>query len=106
MNAKKELMRKLEAVNAHRRAIVLCWSIQFFREGCYEPIGLVLKRGHSNEEYEAELNKLDFEYDDGFGEQVLFGAVILSDGSWLERDEYDGSEKWVWKSMPMLPECE
>lgn len=106
MNAKTELVRKLEAVNVRRGTIVLCWSIQLFKEDCDEPIESILKRGYSNEEYEVELNKLDFEYNDGFGEQELFGTVLLSDGSWLERDEYDGAENWLWMTAPTLPECD
>lgn len=47
---------------------------------------------------------LQFEYDDGYGTQNLFGTVWFNDGSWLERGEYDGSEWWEYKSVPVIPE--
>jgi len=40
------------------------------------------------------LNKLNVEYDDGYGSQELEGIVLFKDGTWLEREEYDGSEWW------------
>lgn len=40
-------------------------------------------------------------YDDGFGAQeVAMDLVLVGDGFWLEREEYDGSEGWVFKQMP------
>lgn len=45
------------------------------------------------------------EYDSGFGcvevEPEL--KVIMRDGSWFERAEYDGSEWWEHKHMPIKP---
>ena len=45
----------------------------------------------------VDLATLDFEYDNGYGSQELFGEIIFKDGSWLERGEYDGSEWWSYK---------
>lgn len=103
MNAKYELMEMLESIDA----TIVCWSITynvFMDED--ERIDSILKKGYSQEEFEIELNKLDLEYDAGYGLQELFGHVIFDDNSWLERHEYDGSENWVWKRTPVLPECE
>ena len=38
----------------------------------------------------------DREYDNGYGTQLVLPTlmVILNDGTWLERREYDGSEWW------------
>ena len=41
-------------------------------------------------------------YDNGFGEYeiALDLVVMFRDGSWLERDEYGGSEWWAFKVTP------
>jgi len=49
------------------------------------------------------LTSLDFDYDNGFGSQHLFGTVWFTDGTWLERREYDGSERWAHKTCPDIP---
>lgn len=46
------------------------------------------------------LTLLDFEYDNGFGAQMLFGYIWYCDGTWSERGEYGGSEWWVHKFRP------
>jgi hypothetical protein len=50
------------------------------------------------------MQALDFTYDSGFGHQYIDGTVWLTDGSWLERKEYDGSEWWTRKSLPTIPD--
>lgn len=40
------------------------------------------------------LSSLDFEYDEGYGSQHLYGTILFKDNSWLSRWEYDGSEGW------------
>ncbi|WP_456390639.1 hypothetical protein [Hydrogenimonas sp.] len=49
---------------------------------------------------QKNLRALDFDYDEGYGAQELFGVVVFTDGSWLERYEYDGAESWVHKRTP------
>ena len=51
-----------------------------------------------------EFEKLaDFEYDDGYGlNKIRLDLVVVGKGWWLERDEYDGSEWWVYKEQPKL----
>lgn len=46
------------------------------------------------------LPRLDFEYDDGFGGQQLFGYIWYTDGTWSDRSEYDGSEWWQHQVRP------
>ncbi len=51
------------------------------------------------------LNNCNFTYDNGYGsanipENLL---IVFKDGSWLERGEYDGSEWWEYKQVPLLP---
>ena len=49
-----------------------------------------------------EAMKVD--YDRGFGGQkIATDLVVVGDGWWLERAEYDGSEWWAFKTMPARP---
>ncbi len=50
------------------------------------------------------LPLMDFDYDSGFGTQELFGTIWFADGSWADRQEYDGSESWDHQTPPALPE--
>jgi hypothetical protein len=102
MNARRELIESIKGINAN----VTCWSIKYAPFGYDADVESILKKGYSDEEFNAELNKLDFEYDDGYGSQEVYGFVIFDDNSWLERGEYDGSEWWVHQKTPVLPECE
>lgn len=52
---------------------------------------------HVERDLERFLKEIDFDYDDGFGGQYVFGKIMLVDGSWVERAEYDGSEWWEYK---------
>ena len=66
----------------------------------------ILKVGYSAKEYDEFLDKLDFEYDSGYGGQNLFGHIWLEDNTWLSRGEYDGSEWWEYNAVPEIPtEC-
>jgi hypothetical protein len=49
------------------------------------------------------LPELNFEYDDGFGSQKIYGCIWYSDGTWSNRGEYDGSEWWQHHVCPPLP---
>lgn len=66
-------------------------------------------RGHFGKEHliqgtlDEVLPLLDFDYHDGFGSQELFGTIWYVDGTWSERDEYDGSEWWTHRVRPPLP---
>mgnify|MGYP000164730648 CR=1 FL=1 len=64
---------------------------------------ITLTHPHTKEEAEAFFKALDFNYDDGFGSQELFGTVWLTYGVWLSRWEYDGSEGWQVNSCPHIP---
>ena len=48
----------------------------------------------------------DRDYDSGFGraEVWLDLVIIFKDGSWLERQEYDGREGWQFKRAPHIPQ--
>lgn len=46
----------------------------------------------------------DFDYNAGFGgTNVLTSLVVVGENWWLERHEYDGSEWWEFKTIPVKP---
>lgn len=71
----------------------------------YNPpvIAAQLKVGHTEKELSEFLNKINVEYDSGYGVQELFGTVWFTDNTWAERSEYDGSEWWEHKKLPEIP---
>jgi hypothetical protein len=64
----------------------------------------ILKPKYSKKDFEAFMDSLDFRYDAGYGSQELFGIVLFTDRSWLERHEYDGAECWHYKKCPTVTE--
>lgn len=61
-----------------------------------------------NSTYYVNLAKFieiaDVEYDNSFGaSQVAEDLKIVGDNWWLERHEYDGSEWWEFKTIPITP---
>lgn len=46
----------------------------------------------------------DIEYDDDYGiEEIYRDLIVVGKDFWLERHEYDGSEWWEYKEMPIQP---
>lgn len=53
----------------------------------------------TKENFEIVAKKTN--YDSGFGAQrVATDLVLIGDGWWIERCEYDGSEWWEFKTIP------
>ena len=95
-NAKEEFIKQT------RDKIVLC--VVIYSDWDHEDTKTVLKVGYSEEDYANFLNSLNFEYDAGYGGQELFGMIWYTDGTWSERGEYDGSEWWDYRVVPVVPE--
>jgi hypothetical protein len=48
----------------------------------------------------------DFKYCNGFGTAYIASDLcVVGDNWWLERSEYDGSEGWDFKTLPIKPEA-
>lgn len=106
MNAKDEFL-KLLAQAGENGLKVSCASLYRDDEchSCNHLTPATLSIGFTPEEYEAFLSKIDFEYDDGYGRQELYGEIWFDDEkSWAERFEYDGAENWVLKIRPEIPD--
>lgn len=93
-NAKEELLDVLSKLKLDIKCAEIFYDIKYFN----------LKIGHSYKEYNQFLEDLNFEYDNGYGEQELFGIIWFEDGSWLSRKEYDGDEYWRYNKTPDIPE--
>lgn len=55
--------------------------------------------------WEADIQKLfSIEYDGGFGgAEIPENLLVVGEDWWLERHEYDGSEWWEFKQLPVKP---
>jgi hypothetical protein len=100
-NAKKELLSDL---NGEKPLCATIEYVPFNWEGIVVNTFINLKVGYTQQDWEEFLTKLDFEYDDGYGAQELFGMVWVNNKVWLYRDEYDGSEWWVHSTYPEIPD--
>jgi hypothetical protein len=95
-NAKEELVDKLNSINKKIEWANIDYIGKMF----------ILKRGFSKEDYNNFLNSLDFNYDNGYGGQCLFGNVVFENKTWLSRGEYDESEWWDYNECPeILIQC-
>jgi hypothetical protein len=99
MNAKQELQHEFERIGKKP----ICASIHDGWGGDGS-LSITLKKGHTDLEFTEFMDKLDFDYDAGYGAQYIDGTVWFEDGTWLSRGEYDGSEWWVYLSTPKIPE--
>jgi hypothetical protein len=103
MNAKQEFLNEeMLCARAWNTKIVCAYVYQL--NDRYEAGPTInLPIDYTTEEYESFLNQLDFDYNDGYGGQVLFGTIWFANGNWATRAEYDGSEWWEIHSKPEIP---
>lgn len=92
INAKQEL---LKIVN-NNNITILKIDIEYY--------GDVDNKGKIITKHITSLDKLDFDYDAGYGVQELYGVIYCKDSNnnpvWLTREEYDGSEWWDINTIP------
>jgi hypothetical protein len=102
MNAREEFLHHVDNRGGKE---VLCAEITHQNDADKENVDVFwLPVGYGKEAGEKFLAMLDFEYDDTFGSQEVFGYIWFKDGTWSERMEYDGTEWYVHKSLPEIPE--
>ena len=107
MNAKEEFLDHINDVSRHYSTTVLCVEIncddhviQNFDEKVKD---FYLTTGWDEDEWSKFLSNLDFDYDEDYGSQNLFGTIWYKDGTWSDRGEYDGSEWWNHNRCPEIP---
>ena len=91
MNAKEEFL-----LHTNRKR-VKCAFIEYGLDD------FILTTGHDKDDREIFLENLNFEYDEGFGFQHLFGIIWYEDGTWSSRREHDGNEWWEHNYCPEIP---
>lgn len=99
MNAKQEFLRVTEKHN------VLCATIMI-SHNWDDSTTFNLRPGYTPEQYQQFVDNLDFDYDDGYGTQHLFGTIWCDHGVWFDRHEYDGAESWEHHKYPAIPNPE
>lgn len=101
MNARYELLNTIPGNTS-----LLCADISYTGSTWSEDNqtkSFALSVNHSPEEFDRFLDDLNFEYDNGYGGQELYGTLWFTDGTWATRDEYDGSEWWAHHRQPEIP---
>jgi len=65
----------------------------------------VLWFGTKEAVFDVDIQRLfSVDYNTGFGRQEIPGELlVVGEDWWLERHEYDGSEWWEFKAMPVKP---
>ena len=109
MNAAEELLQALSDFSKEVSDIKCLWiGNGEYIDRAHQTRGfhnhIKLRVGWSEQDIQKLWHDLDFEYDDGYGDQELYGIVWFNDGSWLERGEYDGSEWWAYRTTPLIPD--
>jgi hypothetical protein len=99
MNAKEEFLEHLRDF-VKSKSDVLCAR---FRKGYDNSESAILTTGWTEDDFEKFLDTIDFDYDEGYGSQELFGMIWFKDVTWSERQEYDGAESWDYKRCPDIP---
>ena len=100
MNAKTELIEQINMIKSKLKCAKISHNDE---DQDYKEIRFILPINYSEEQYEAFLKALDFDYDSGYGMQELEGTLWFSDNTYCTRGEYDGSEWWEHHSTPEIP---
>ena len=98
MNAKEELLEFIE----DNKLVIKCANI-IKQDIGEDDIIINLKCNYTIEEYNNFLELLNFEYNPSFGYNYIIGNIWCLDNTWIDREEYDGSEWWNHKKSPEIP---
>lgn len=96
-NAKQELIQALTAANKLRTTDVVAFNIEI--RDWHDKIIHSCKGTALTAD---DIDLINVLYNSGYGSQQLFGLVLFSDGTWLSREEYDGSEWWIHNVPPTI----
>lgn len=99
-NAKEEFLHVIK--DNEVKCAYIIW--ENWRSGKLKLKKIILKENYTKSEWNKFLGKLDFDYDSGYGFQEISGTIWLTNGDWLSREEYDGSEWWRYNTCPEIPE--
>ena len=94
MNAQKELLEHIE--DREVKHVHIVYENSYGGESCENEIVI-------SGSLEDVIERLNFDYDSGFGIQEVSGYIWYEDGTWSDRGEYDGSEWWQHQKWPEIP---
>lgn len=100
MNAKTEFLAHIIRTDSKVKCASIVWQ-----PDVYDPLttsAINLLQGFDNETFNQFLDNLNFDYNNGYGGQQLYGYIWYEDGTWSERGEYDGSEWWEHRRCPKI----
>ena len=106
-NAKEELLQILKKKESSIKCAYIKRDMGYWddKDNYISAPAILLREGHTPEEYEEFLAKLGFDYDSGYGMQEILGTVwLMKEHTWLSRGEYDGSEWWEYNECPSIPD--
>lgn len=92
-NAKKEFLNTISKVNA-----TVLWAR--FQSESKSLVKLAPENSGNKQCWDKFLEELDYNYYRGFGGESTEGAIMLSNGYWFARAEYDGSSCWTLCEKP------
>lgn len=79
------------------------WNLEDDEKKEFEDKKFSLTEGHALDEALVFFKNLNFYYDSGYGTQELYGTIWFTDGTYSEREEYDGNEGWAHRRAPSIP---
>jgi hypothetical protein len=100
MNAKTEFLAHIVRTDSKVKCASISWQPDTFNP--LTTIAINLLQGFDMQIFNQFLDKLNFDYNNGYGSQQLYGVIWYEDGSWSERGEYDGSEWWEHRKCPKI----
>ena len=110
MNARQEFIEHVNRVLDYigrGKHDVKCASVSYeepYSDKVYDEVYIAsLPVDWTEDEFDLFLNKLNFNYFEGYGCQEVYGIIWYTDGSWSVREEYDGSEWWLHNFLPEIP---
>lgn len=105
MNAKNEFHTHLATIRKSTQDVMCAFARKSIsRQSSNKSEHLaILTKPWRQEDMDAFLEALDFEYDSGYGTQQVYGTIWFKDGTWSDRGEYDGSEWWDHRKVPSVP---
>lgn len=99
MNARNEFIEHTYRANSP----VKCATIHLMDISTYKIVRVInLFEYCSPDDWYTFLNDLDFNYDNGYGGQTLFGTIWYGNDTWSTRSEFDGSEWWEHHKCPSI----
>jgi len=98
INAKEELLLILKQVKYMHNEDIICGYVHTPGRDSSKLI-----ERYTDDELDLFLSSIDFEYNNEYEAQSLYGCIWLTNGAWLQREKYNIGEEWKFYKCPTLP---